>query len=205
LASADPAEGRQDRRCENVMDQPQALINREMPAPFDSRELRNALGHFATGVAVITARGIDGAAVGMTMSSFNSVSLDPPLVLFSVARSASSLQAMQDARGYGVNVLARDQQDLADRFARARSDKWTAIDHTLGHGDSPLLDGVLARFECAPHARHDGGDHVIFLARVMRFTSDPDAAPLIFYRGAYHGLAGHEPMRIATPMEDVSS
>lgn len=159
-------------------------------SPFDPRAFRRALGHFATGVAVVTARtGREGAAVGMTMSSFNSVSLDPPLVLFSVARSAHSLPAMLEARGYGVNVLARDQEDVSNRFARALADKWGGIAHRPGIEAAPLLEGALAHFECVPHAHHDGGDHVIFLARVVRFSHREEAQPLLFFRGAYHGVA----------------
>ncbi len=159
---------------------------------FDARAFRQALGHFATGVAVITARAEDDAVVGMTMSSFNSVSLDPPLVLFSVARSAHSLPAMLAARAYGVNVLGRDQEHLSNRFSKALQDKWANVDHTLGHGETPLLTGALAHFQCVPYAHHDGGDHVIFLARVLRFAHADAGAPLIFYRGRYHGLASGE-------------
>jgi len=159
---------------------------------FDARAFRQALGHFATGVAVITARAEDDAVVGMTMSSFNSVSLDPPLVLFSVARSAHSLPAMLAARAYGVNVLGRDQEHLSNRFSKALQDKWANVDHTLGHGETPLLTGALAHFQCVPYAHHDGGDHVIFLARVLRFAHADVGAPLIFYRGRYHGLASGE-------------
>lgn len=160
--------------------------------PFDGKAFRQALGHFATGVAVVTARAANGeepaANVGMTMSSFNSVSLDPPLVLFSVARNALSLPAMLAARGYGVNVLAQDQQDLSNRFSKAMGDKWSNVDHTPGHEDAPILAGAIAHFECVPYAHHDGGDHVIFLARVVRFSMQPEAAPLVFFRGRYRSL-----------------
>ncbi len=164
----------------------------EAEAVFDARAFRQALGTFATGVAVITARAAEGAVVGMTMSSFNSVSLDPPLVLFSVARSAHSLPAMLAARAYGVNVLDREQEHLSNRFSKALADKWADVDHTLGHGEAPLLTGALAHFECEPYAHHDGGDHVIFLARVLRFAHAQAGTPLIFYRGRYHGLAAGE-------------
>ncbi|WP_029003978.1 flavin reductase family protein [Azorhizobium doebereinerae] len=167
-------------------------MNDATSVPFDLRAFRQALGHFATGVAVVTARADDGEVVGMTMSSFNSVSLDPPLVLFSVARNAHSLPAMLAARGYGVNVLARDQEHLSNRFAKALEDKWSDVDHVPGHAAAPLLTGALAHFECAPYAHHDGGDHVIFLARVVRFANRAEAAPLIFFRGRYHGLAAAE-------------
>lgn len=163
----------------------------QQPRPdLDPHAFRQALGHFATGIAVVTARGHDGAAIGMTMTSFNSVSLDPPLVLFSVARSAWSLPAMQAADSYAINVLENAQQDVSDRFARASSDKWADTDHRPGVSGAPLINGALAHFECAPWAHHDGGDHVIFLARVLEFSVARQGEPLIFFRGRYHRLAG---------------
>jgi flavin reductase (DIM6/NTAB) family NADH-FMN oxidoreductase RutF len=157
---------------------------------LDPTQLRRALGRFATGVAVVTAQAPDGVPVGMTMSSFNSVSLDPPLVLFSVDRRAHSLPAILRADGYGINVLGQDQQDVSTRFARTGGDKWSGIEHRPGFAGAPLLAGAIAQFECAPHAQHDGGDHVIILARVVRFNAI-DEAPLIFFSGCYHGLASH--------------
>lgn len=156
---------------------------------FDPRAFRLALGRFATGVAVVTASTADGAVVGMTMSSFNSVSLDPPLVLFSVARSAYSLPAMRAAKGFGINILGQHQEELSDRFARALEDKWHAVEHRRGAHDAPLLAGAIAHFECEPYARHDGGDHEIFLARVLQFSTPDAGDPLIFFRGRYHALA----------------
>ena len=165
-------------------------MNAETSAPFTSRDLRDALGCFATGVAVVTARDRLGEPVGMTMSSFNAVSLDPPLVLFSVARAAHSLDAMQAARGFAVNILGRAQADLSQRFARPHGDKWQAVEHSPGYGDAPVLADVLAHFECKPYAQHDGGDHVIFVCEVQRFaTAAAEEDPLIFYRGRYHALA----------------
>ncbi|TCT06167.1 flavin reductase family protein [Aquabacter spiritensis] len=158
-------------------------------ADFDPRAFRQALGRFATGVAIVTAGTPDGTVVGMTMSSFNSVSLDPPLVLFSVARTAHSLPAMRAATGFGINILAQDQQHLSNRFARALADKWQEVEHRRGGNDAPLLDGAIAHFECAPYARHDGGDHEIFLARVLRFSTAQEGEPLIFFGGRYHALA----------------
>jgi flavin reductase (DIM6/NTAB) family NADH-FMN oxidoreductase RutF len=156
---------------------------------FSPADFRDALGHFATGVAVVTARFGDEAPIGMTMSSFNAVSLDPPLVLFSVARTALSLPAMRRAPGFAINVLGHTQSEMSARFARARNDKWHAVDHSPGYGDAPVLDGVLAHFECKPYAQYDGGDHVIFVCEVLRFaTSHAGEEPLIFFRGRYHRL-----------------
>lgn len=157
--------------------------------PLDSRTFRQVLGQFATGVAVVTASAADGTRIGMTMSSFNSVSLDPPLVLFSVDRRALSLPAMREARGFGINILGEEQRELSDRFARALEDKWSAVDHHLGAHDVPLLKGALAHLECVPHAIHEGGDHEIFIARVLRVSAPGTKTPLIFFRGRYHALA----------------
>jgi flavin reductase (DIM6/NTAB) family NADH-FMN oxidoreductase RutF len=153
------------------------------------RTFRHALGEFATGVAVVTARGKGEELVGMTMSSFNSVSLDPPLVLFSVDRKARSLPAMLEAKGFAVNVLSRDQESISNQFARALSDKWDRVQTSIGHAEAPLIAGALVHFECAPHAVYDGGDHVIFVVRVVRHAVRSEAAaPLIFFRGRYRDL-----------------
>ena len=138
---------------------------------------------------MITARGPAGEAIGLTMSSFNSVSLDPPLILFSVDRRARSLPAMQAASGFAVNILAHSQEALSDRFARSLGDKWEAVEHTPGHFEAPILAGALAHFECELYAQHDGGDHVIFIGRVLRFSAREDGEPLVFFRGRYHTVS----------------
>jgi flavin reductase (DIM6/NTAB) family NADH-FMN oxidoreductase RutF len=151
---------------------------------------RDALGCFATGVAIVTACNAESEPIGMTMSSFNSVSLDPPLVLFSVDRRALSFPGMCAARGYAVNVLGHPQQHLSTRFARSHADKWLDVAHTPGFGGAPVLADVLAHFECKPYAQHEGGDHVIFVCEVVRAVrSSSDEEPLIFYRGKYHTIA----------------
>lgn len=126
-------------------------------------EFRRALGQFATGVAIISATGPRGGPIGLTVSSFNSVSLRPPLVLFSVARSAGSLPALSAARGYAVNVLSEDQEQLSNRFARPQEDKWHEVRHAPGVVLAPVIEDALACFECEPYAQYDGGDHVIFV------------------------------------------
>src|SRR5262245_66668145 len=138
---------------------------------MEGRAFRRALGEFATGVAVVTARGKGEELIGMTMSSFNSVSLEPPLVLFSVDRKARSLPAMLEARGFAVNILARDQEQISNRFARALSSKWDQVRTSVGHAEAPLISGALAHFECVPYGKYDGGDHVIFIVRVVRHTT----------------------------------
>ena len=168
---------------------------------MEDRAFRRALGEFATGVAVVTASGKGGELVGMTMSSFNSVSIDPPLVLFCVDRKARSLPAMLEARGFAINVLARDQEGISNQFARALSDKWTQIKTSVGHAEAPLISGALAHFECAPFANYDGGDHVIFVVRVLRHTSRSEAAaPLIFFRGRYRDLVDETEREPAWPL-----
>lgn len=153
------------------------------------RAFRHSLGEFATGVAVITAQRQGDDLIGMTMSSFNSVSLDPPLVLFSVDRKAHSLPAMLEAKGFAVNILAREQEDVSNRFARALSDKWANVKRTVGHAEAPLITGALAHFECEPYANYDGGDHVIFVVRVVRHAVRAgNPAPLIFFRGRYRDI-----------------
>ena len=150
---------------------------------------RRALGEFATGVAVVTAQAPSGVLIGMTISSFNTVSLEPPLVLFSIDRQAQSLAGLQQAKGWAVNLLAREQKALSSRFARAQSDKWADVPHQAGHENAPLLAGALAQFECVPYAQYDGGDHVIFVGRVVRYNVQPQPqAPLIFFRSHYHEI-----------------
>ena len=166
----------------------------------DPRAFRKALSQFATGVAVITARGEADAAIGLTMSSFNSVSLDPPLVLFSVDRRAMSLPAMLAAKGFAVNILGREQEALSNQFAKSLGDKWSRVEHSVGHAQAPLLHGALAHFECEPYAHHDGGDHVIFIGRVIRFTARDDGDPLVFFRGQYHGLDAYQRSEPSWPL-----
>lgn len=157
--------------------------------PLDTHAFRRTLGAFATGVAIVAAEAEDGSLVGMTMSSFNSVSLDPPLVLFSVARAALSLPALKSARAYGISVLAQDQQELSNRFARAMGEKWTGIARIEGTHGAPLIAGAAAHLECVPHAVHDGGDHEVFIARVLAHRAEEGAHPLIFHAGRYRSLA----------------
>lgn len=152
------------------------------------RRFRSTLAMFATGVAVITAPREEGAPVGITVASFNSVSLDPPLILFSVDRRCQSLGDLCATPRYAVNVLAEAQQDFSNRFARANSGKWDGIDAGPHDASHVLLPDALATFECEPYAQHDGGDHVIFIGRVVRHQSRQDGRPLIFFGGKYRAL-----------------
>ncbi|KGJ08055.1 flavin reductase (plasmid) [Paracoccus versutus] len=152
----------------------------------DPLALRRTLGQFPTGVCIMTAR-LGDELLGMTMSSFNSLSLDPPLVLFSIDRKARGLPAWEAVESYAVHVLAENQQALSNRFARPGA-KWQGVDYRPGHGGAPLLPGAAAVFECDAHARCDGGDHVLFLGRVRRFASHPERPPLVFAQGRYASL-----------------
>lgn len=153
------------------------------------RRFRDTLGEFVTGVVVITARGPSDELIGMTMSSFNSVSVTPPLVLFSVDRRAKSLDRLLAVKTYAVNVLARDQERISNQFARALSNKWADVDIAAGRTGAPLIADALAHFECEPYANYDGGDHVIFLGRVVHHAMRKDSAtPLVFFRSRYQSL-----------------
>ncbi len=151
---------------------------------FDSRELRNALGAFATGVTIITARSKAGRLVGLTANSFTSVSLQPPLVLWSASLYADSLSAFQEGSHFVVNILASDQIELSNKFARKNEDKFIDVDHIIPECGAPVLMGSAAHFECRNEYRHYGGDHIIFIGHVERFayTTKPT---LLFCRGKY--------------------
>ena len=151
---------------------------------FDPREFRRALGSFATGVTIITTRAPDGAPLGLTVNSFNSVSLDPPLVLWSLENKALSLPIFQKTPHWAVHVLASDQEGLSQKFARRGGDKFAGVEVEQGVGGIPLLTGCTARFQCKNAFQYDGGDHVIFVGEVVKFDRR-DVAPLVFHGGRY--------------------
>ena len=157
---------------------------------FTPADFRKALGLFPTGVAIVSARHGDGQLLGMTVSSFNSVSLEPPLVLFAVARKAASFDSWMSVEKFGVSVLARTQDDLSSRFARSQGEKWALVRPIFGEHDVPLMPGALAAFECARYAVYDGGDHEIFVGRVLSLRALPAATaePLVFFGGRYCGI-----------------
>jgi flavin reductase (DIM6/NTAB) family NADH-FMN oxidoreductase RutF len=163
---------------------------------FDQQGFRQALGQFPTGVCVVTCT-TAGERLGMTMSSFNSLSLNPALVLFSVDRRSASLPLWERAEGYAINVLAENQRDISNRFAKSRSKKWEGISYALGLFDAPVLPGVAAVFECAAWARHEGGDHMLLIAEVKRFRTSADRQPLVFGKGWYATL---QPTEFAAPL-----
>ena len=141
---------------------------------------------FATGVTIVTARAPDGAVVGLTASSFNSVSLTPPLVLWSLAQAAASLPAFSKGSHYAINVLAADQKTLAERFALRGSDRWNGVEFSDGLGGAPLLHGAAATFECFNRSRYEEGDHVIFVGEVERCGFRRGASPLLFHGGRFY-------------------
>lgn len=153
-------------------------------ATIDPRQLRSALGRFATGVTVITTRGASGKLEGLTANSFAALSLDPPLVLWSLNRRSPSLPGFQESGFFAVNVLSASQIDLSHRFATPSADKYEGLSFEVGLGGCPLLDNPLATFECETEVKVDGGDHVIFIGRVGRITLR-DGEPLIFSGGQY--------------------
>ncbi len=151
---------------------------------IDPRAFRNALGHFATGVTVVTTRDAAGEPVGVTVNSFSSLSLDPPLILWSLAKKSYSLAAFETHPAFAVHVLASDQQEVSDRFARAGADKFGGVALGDGFQGVPLLPHCAAVFQCSVEHRYDGGDHVIMVGRVQRFST-AERPPLLFYRGRY--------------------
>ena len=153
-------------------------------AAFDSREFRRALGSFATGVTIITTRAPDGSPVGLTVSSFNSVSLNPPLVLWSLENNSYSLPVFRDAPNWAVHVLSADQDALSTRFSRRGATKFQGLDLTDGEGGVPLIGGCSARFQCRNAFQYDGGDHLIFVGEVLKFDRS-EAPPLVFHGGKY--------------------
>ncbi|MBY6141478.1 flavin reductase [Leisingera daeponensis] len=151
---------------------------------IDPRALRNAFGTFMTGVTVVTTHDPDGNPIGFTANSFTSVSLDPPLVLVCIANSSSNYAAFEQAGGFAVNVLAEDQKDVSNTFARPVEDRFAAVSWQRGPQGSPVFEGVSAWFDCAMHNRVEAGDHLILIGRVEAFETSP-APGLGYARGAY--------------------
>lgn len=150
-------------------------------------EFRRSLGRFATGVTVVTCRAGDGALTGLTANSFSSVSLEPPLVLWNIAKVSRSLDAHRDAEYFGINVLRAGQEALSLRFARSDIDPFDGLDVGESPNGVPRLGDTLAWFECRRHAVHDSGDHYIIVGEVIDFEA-ADGDPLVFYRGDYRKL-----------------
>jgi flavin reductase (DIM6/NTAB) family NADH-FMN oxidoreductase RutF len=169
---------------------------------FDSKAFRRALGNFATGVTIMTAQNSKGEKVGVTANSFNSVSLDPPLILWSIDKRSSSYAVFEEATHFAVNILAADQIELSNKFARSKDDKYADVVFDLGEGNTPLLNECSAVFECERHSILEGGDHWIILGRVVNFQ-DNGRSPLLYHQGAYSSVLPHPSLnaKAATPAE----
>ena len=154
----------------------------------DAREFRKALGTFATGVTIVTTMSKDQLPIGLTANSFTSVSLEPPLVLFCLDRRSYSYGHFERASHFAVNVLAVEQQDVSNHFARPSEDKWKDMSLDLCGVGVPSFKDALAVFECETHRIHDGGDHIIVVGRVLSFTYRDEGTPLLYYRGRYGRL-----------------
>ena len=157
------------------MDDPHALV--------DARHFREVCGQYATGVAVITVRTGDVQA-GLTVNSFSSVSLDPPLVQFSLDRKASMFSLFEECQNFAVNVLSRSQQSLSNMFA-VRHDAFEEVTYSIGASGCPVFEDCVAHIECEKYAVYEGGDHIIILGRVLKLGCTPSHDPLLFFRGTY--------------------
>ncbi len=152
----------------------------------DRDTFRAALGRFATGVTIVTAQADDGTLVGLTANSFNSVSLAPPLVLWSLSQQSQSLPVFHSGSHYAIHVLGAHQRDLAQRFAARGVDRWEGVPYQLGASGAPLLEGAVAVFECFNRSQYEEGDHIIFVGEVERCSHRTDVAPLLYHGGRFY-------------------
>lgn len=157
---------------------------------LSGRRLRDVLGSFTTGVVVVTTVGDRGRPIGLTVNSFNSVSIDPPLILWSLSLKSPSLHAFRAHNWFAVNILAEDQERLCRQFATPSVDKFLNVRFDLGETGVPVLHGAAAYLECSTYARYPGGDHEIYLGEIQAMR-DYGLAPLIFHRGAIRRLGEH--------------
>ncbi|RNF34800.1 flavin reductase [Paracoccus methylarcula] len=167
--------------CPEEAQDPMQAMHSFTPSPENSREFRDALGRFGTGITVVTAASGEGP-VGMTVNSFSSVSLDPPLVLWSPAKSSRRFAHFQAAEHFAIHVLSHRQEQICHGFSRSAY-AFDKLDWVRNEQGVPLIEGCLSRFECRRRATYEGGDHMIVVGEVMR-ASTTDGAPLLFYRGS---------------------
>ena len=158
--------------------------NARAPA-FSTHDFRTALAMFATGVTIVTARDAAGMPVGITANSFNSVSLSPPLVLWSLARLAGSMPTFERGSHYAINILSAEQHALAERFSSRSIDRFAGVAFREGAGGAPVLEGSAAVFECFNRSQYEEGDHVIFVGQVEHCERREGASPLLFHGGRY--------------------
>lgn len=155
---------------------------------IDPRDFRNAMGCFASAVTVVSTTTADERAVGLTVNSFNSVSLEPPLVLFCLGREASSFDDFLSSGRFAVNILRQGQDHISNGFAADGGRFFETMDSELSTLGNPLVPDALAMFDCEKEAVHEGGDHVILIGRVIELKQDPDGYPLVYYRGRYSNV-----------------
>ena len=155
---------------------------------FDSREFRNALGRFATGVCLITVVDEKDNALAMTANSFSSVSLDPPLVLWNLQNTSDVYEYFSQPRHFAINVLTQEQLDLSNQYARKDQHELDADHYRVGKHGAPVIRDALMSFECELYATHEGGDHLIIVGRVLELSGLPEGNPLLFYSGSYGEL-----------------
>ena len=157
---------------------------------FNSREFRNCLGAFATGVTVVTAADAQNEPFAITINSFSSVSLEPPLILFCIDKSAFYYQSFLDAAYFGINILSEQQRKYSDAFAKSSAQPWDEVSYTLAKKGSPQFKDNHGFMECTMHATHDAGDHTIVVGKVLNLEHNEKGFPLLYYRGKYHTM-GH--------------
>lgn len=175
----------------------------DTPQTFDPKDFRRALGMFATGVTIVTTCAADGSPVGVTANSFNSVSLNPPLVLWSLAKNARSLQAFTTGEHWNVHILSQEQEALSNRFARAGEDKFGQQALDAGVTNAPLLPDCSARFQCKTMFQYEGGDHIIFVGEVLAYDRS-ERPPLLYVTGQY-ALAAQKAQAISTDAQADSA
>jgi flavin reductase (DIM6/NTAB) family NADH-FMN oxidoreductase RutF len=158
---------------------------------FTAREFRDALGLFPTGVAIVTTVDAQGQPAGITVNSFTSVSLEPPLILVSIARTSRNFDLFNVASHFAVNLLREEQRQISSAFASPTADRFGVVRHRPGHRNVPLIETHLVAFECETYARYEGGDHVLLLGKVLQLSLNPDLPPkpLLYFRGQYRELS----------------
>jgi len=155
---------------------------------IDQRELRNTLGTFATGITVVTTKSKEGANIGVTINSFASVSLDPPMVLFSLKKDSPLADIFLKADTFNINILSAEQENASNLFAGPGEDKFNKVEWKEGQNGSPLLMNNLGALECTRLSTHEGGDHTIFMGEVTQHENNSEAKPLLYFKGAYATL-----------------
>ncbi|NNP73567.1 flavin oxidoreductase [Acinetobacter defluvii] len=167
---------------------------------IDPMKFRRALGNFATGVTIMTAQNAEGEKVGVTANSFNSVSLDPALILWSIDKNSSSFHVFEQATHFAVNILSGSQIELSNKFSRRNIDKYEGTRYHEGAGSAPILENCSAVFECERHQILEGGDHWIIVGKVVNFH-DEGRSPLVYHQGAYSGVIPHPLLQLKNTVE----